>query len=81
MELDVFAPRRVLALTGSWIDPFRSELAIVLEALDGLVEGVGSDGTRPWVIAKHPMAKPETAFVQEVRAAFAWLGDPLPEAA
>jgi hypothetical protein len=78
IEIEAFAPRRVLAMTGGWIDPFRAPLDLVLQPAPGLVEAVGSDGDRVWVVAKHPMAKPETQFVEEVRAAFTALGAALP---
>ena len=60
-----FAPRRVLALTGGWINPFVKGLELRLRARSGLVEALGTDGTRPWVVAKHPMGKPEDRYVEE----------------
>ena len=77
LELEVFAPRRVLALTGGWIAPFTDGLGLTLDARSGLVEGVGSSAGRAWVVAKHPMRKPEDRFVEEVLGAFAELGIPL----
>lgn len=77
LEIGEFAPRRVLALTGAWIDPFVDALGLKLEARGGLVEGIGEANGRRWVVAKHPMAKPETKFVDEVLRAFADLGTPL----
>jgi hypothetical protein len=78
IELGEYAPRRVLALTGSWIGSFEDGLGLSLEARTGLVEGVGMRGDAAWVVAKHPMGKPETRYVSEVRAAFAELGSPTP---
>lgn len=76
-ELEEYAPRRVLALTGGWIDPFVSGLELTIEARSGLVEGLGTADGSAWVVAKHPMGKPEGPFVGEVEAAFAALGRPL----
>lgn len=64
-EMQEFAPRRVLALTGGWIDPFVKGLELRLRARSGLVEALGTDGTRPWVVAKHPMGNPEDRYVEE----------------
>jgi hypothetical protein len=77
LEIEAFAPRRILALTGGWIDPFVDGLGLSLERRSGLVEGAGHDHARPWVIAKHPMAKPENRFVDEVLGAFRDLDAPL----
>ena len=77
LEIDAFRPRRILALTGSWIDPFVADLGLSLETRSGLVEGVGSARGAAWVIAKHPMGKPGDLFVSEVTQAFADLGRPL----
>lgn len=79
IELAAFAPMRVVAFTGGWIEPFLEGLAITLEGRSGLVEGLGTDGRRPWVVAKHPMGKPGAQLVAEVRAAFRELGAPLGE--
>lgn len=76
-ELATFAPRRVLALTGSWMEPFRVALGVDVERRNGLVEGFGMRGAEAWVVAKHPMGKPGTAFVTEVLKAFEELGIPL----
>jgi len=76
LEVEEFAPRRVLALTGSWIDPFSNGLGLTLNPRPGLVQGVGWQGACAWVVAKHPMTKPEDRFVTEVLAAFADLGAP-----
>lgn len=77
LELESFAPQRVLALTGNWLLPFVGPLGLDLEPTSGLVEGVGYRGGSAWVVAKHPMTKPEDRYVREVRAAFADLGAPL----
>ena len=76
LEVEEFAPRRVLALTGGWIGPFTHELGLALSARPGLVEGVAERDGCAWVVAKHPMAKPEDRFVSDVLAAFADLGAP-----
>ena len=76
LEIDEFAPRRVLALTGNWIDPFVSDLGLSLESRSGLVESVGTVGGRAWVVARHPMGKPEKRWVQEVLDSFGELGRP-----
>lgn len=73
-ELETYAPRRVLALTGNWIDPMRDALELRLQGRDGLVEGVGMRGNEAWVLAKHPMGKPDARFVGEVLAAFRDVG-------
>jgi hypothetical protein len=70
IELDVFQPRRVLAMTGGWIRPFVDGLGLPLGWHSGLVEATGTGGGCSWVVAKHPMGKPHSAFVAEVRAAF-----------
>jgi hypothetical protein len=76
LEIQELAPRRVLAMTGGWIGPFREGLGLNLTARSGLVEAVGMKGNCAWVVAKHPMVKPEGPFVSEVLAAFADLGAP-----
>ena len=77
LELEAFAPRRVLAMTGGWLAPFVDGLGLSLDARAGLIEHVGSCAGRAWVVAKHPMRKPEDRFVDEVLSAFAELGAPL----
>lgn len=76
-ELDEYAPSRVLALTGAWIDPFLDDLGAALDRREGLVERIGDRDGTAWVVAKHPMRKPEDRFVAEVSSAFADLGRPL----
>lgn len=77
-ELRVLAPRRVLAMTGlNWLRPFVDVLGLHLNAREGLVDAVGLDSGRSWVVAKHPMTKPQDRFVSEVRQAFAELASPL----
>jgi hypothetical protein len=78
IELNTFAPRRVLAMTGDWIRPFQDQLGLSIQGRSGLVDGAGYDAERAWVIAKHPMGKPENDFVASVRTAFVDLGVPLP---
>jgi hypothetical protein len=77
MELAELAPRRVLALTGGWIRPFVNGMGLQLETRSGLVESIGHDSERAWVVAKHPMGKPGDLFVREVREAFDDLGAPI----
>jgi hypothetical protein len=77
LEIEELAPRRVLALTGGWIGPFSDGLGLNLAARSGLVEAVGMKGDCAWVVAKHPMTKPEDRFVGEVLTAFDGLGAPL----
>jgi hypothetical protein len=77
LEIEEFAPRRILALTGGWINPFIDGLGLGLIERNGLVEKAGHDGNVAWVVAKHPMTKPEDPFVGEVLAAFASLGTPI----
>ena len=77
LEIEAFRPRRILALTGTWIDPFVADLGLSMEVRNGLVEGLGSAGGAAWVIAKHPIGKPEALFVSLVTQAFADLGRPL----
>lgn len=76
LEIKELAPRRVLALTGGWIGPFWDGLGLKLTTRSGLVEAVGMKGDCAWVVAKHPMVKPEGPLVREVLAAFADLGAP-----
>ena len=52
IEIEEFAPRRVLALTGSWIDPFVDPLGLSLDPRAGWVERVGISAGRAWVVAK-----------------------------
>jgi hypothetical protein len=78
IELEVYRPRRVLALTGDWIAPFAPELDLELTWQDGLVVATAIRSRIPWVIARHPMKKPHVPFVAEVRDAFRALGAPLP---
>jgi hypothetical protein len=77
MEIETFAPARVLALTGSWIAPFADGIGLRVTPRSGLVEGVGELMGRPCVVAKHPMGKPEGPFVTEVLRGFADLGKPI----
>lgn len=77
LEIEAFAPQRILALTGTWIAPFAAGLGLKVELRPGLVEGVGELLGRPCVVAKHPMAKPEGPFVAEVLVGFAELGLPM----
>ena len=77
LEIETFAPTRVLALTGNWIDPFADALGLRVTPRPGLVEGVGEVMGRPCVVAKHPMGKPEGPFVTEVLLGFADLGIPM----
>jgi hypothetical protein len=77
LEIDAFEPRRVLALTGGWIEPFATGLGLELQARAGLVERIGVVDGRAWVVAAHPMRKPENKLVDEVLDAFAQLGFPL----
>jgi hypothetical protein len=71
IEIETLQPRRLLALTGRWwIGSFLETLGAEVTWREGLVEGVGRHGDTALVIAKHPMTKPHSAFVQEVRAAF-----------
>lgn len=76
MEIEAFAPRRILAMTGSWITPFAEGIGLKVAPRSGLVEGVGDLMGHPCVVAKHPMAKPEGRLVAEVLAGFADLGVP-----
>jgi hypothetical protein len=77
LEMAEFAPRRALALTGGWIDPFIGDLGLSLASRSGLVEGIDRRDGAAWVVAKHPMGKPEDRFVAEVQHAFADLGTPI----
>lgn len=77
LEIESFAPQRILALTGTWIAPFAAGLGLEVELRTGLVEGVGKLLGRPCVVTKHPMAKPEDPFVAEVLGGFAELGLPM----
>ncbi len=71
-ELIEFNPRRVLVLAGQdWFSPFEEGLGLKIKWRTGLVEGVSNCANRRWVIAKHPMLKPENQFVDEVLEAFA----------
>ena len=47
MEIETFAPTRVLALTGRWIDPFADGIGLRVTRRLGLVEGVGELMGRP----------------------------------
>jgi hypothetical protein len=78
MEIEALAPRRVLALTGNWIRSFTPGLDLRLDPREGFVEATGQGQGVPWVVAKHPMTKPEDRFVADVRRAFTDLGMPLP---
>ena len=70
-ELEEFCPRRVLVLAGaSWFRPFAKELGLEVKWNQGYAEGVAGASNRKWVIAQHPMTKPEAPFVDEVLQAF-----------
>jgi hypothetical protein len=78
MELEAIRPHRVVAFTGrTWLSPFESGLKLTLQLREGLVEAIGTDGDCAWVVAKHPMTKPETQFVTDVLGAFRELGTPI----
>ena len=71
-ELSEFNPRRVLVLSGrDWFEPFAEGLGLQVKWRSGLVEGIATCNGRRWVIAKHPMKKPEDSFVDEVIDGFA----------
>ena len=58
-EIDELRPRRVLVLTGRWwAEPYVDALGLGVDWRPGLVEGVGMQGERGWVIAPHPQRKP-----------------------
>lgn len=78
IEVENYRPHRVLALTGTWINPFVEMLELEVAPSSGLVTGTGTRAGASWVVAKHPMGKPHDSFVAAVRAAFAELGTPLP---
>jgi hypothetical protein len=74
MELDAYAPQRVLATTGQWIHPFIGPLGLELEWVDSLVLARGTDPSRrSWVVARHPRGQPRVAWVTEVVSSFAAL--------
>ena len=77
MEIEEFAPTRILALTGNWIDGFADGLGMRVAPRPGLVESIGELMGRPCVVAKHPMGKPESPFVAEVVRGFADLRMPI----
>ena len=71
-ELAEFNPRRVLVLAGQdWFSPYSQGLGLNVKWLTGLVEGTATMDDRRWVIAKHPMGKPENELVDEVLEGFA----------
>ena len=71
-EIAEFCPHRVLVLTGKErFIPFAEKLGLNVRWRTGYVEGVAVDNDRQWVIAKHPMCKPEDVLVDEVLKAFA----------
>jgi hypothetical protein len=77
-EIAALRPRRLLFMTGlGWLWPFGQRLGFRLERREGLVEAVGLQESTAIVVARHPMAKPQDAFVSEVSDAFARLGRPL----
>jgi len=77
-EIIEYNPARVLFLTGmGWAWPFMKGLGCRLQAVQGLVDARGvvelpdERPPVPIVIAAHPQAKGETAWVDQVLAAFA----------
>lgn len=73
MELDAFDPKHILVVAGeSWYKPFVDCLGIKMGKCnkDKLVENSGSRDGQTWVFAKHPQAKPQDRFVDEVSEAF-----------
>lgn len=76
-EVYEYRPKRVLALTGSWIRPFEEDLGLELTWGSGLVEAIGHRSRTPWIVAKHPMGKPGDELVAEVLSGFAALGAPI----
>jgi hypothetical protein len=68
-EIQELAPRTVVALTGrSWFEPFVDLLGLDVEWRAGLLEGFATSGSTRWVIAKHPMGKPQAQWLAEVRS-------------
>lgn len=52
-------PTVVLVLASWWwSEPFVERLGLDVDWRSGLLEGVGDDGTRRWIIAPHPQGKP-----------------------
>jgi hypothetical protein len=71
-EVAEFNPRRVLVLAGrNWFSPFGKGLGLDIQWQTGPGEGISTSANRQWVIAKHPMAKRESTFVEEILQAFA----------
>lgn len=71
LELETYAPRRVLFLTGwNWARQFLENHPNI-QRPDGLVESTGTielvgGNTCHYVVAKHPQGKPENLWVQNV---------------
>jgi hypothetical protein len=72
-ELAEYTPGRVLVLAGQdWFRPFAATLGVKLSETQGCqhVECAGTDGRRRWVIAPHPMTRPEEPLVEEILRVF-----------
>jgi hypothetical protein len=70
-EAQELQPRRVVAFTGRWwFETFAADLGLDIRWRDGLVEGVGVDRGRTWVVAVHPMTRSPGAVADEVIKAF-----------
>ena len=75
-EISELDPQRILVLAGRWwFEPFADRLGLDVEWRTGLVEGTAKIGRRRYVIAQHPMTKPEGRLVQEVLDAFGSISD------
>jgi hypothetical protein len=70
-EVDELAPKRIVVFTGRWwFEPFATALSLDVTWHHGLVVGTATDGDRQWVIAEHPMTRPQAPMVAAVVSAF-----------
>ncbi|NVN97656.1 hypothetical protein HXX01_05565, partial [Candidatus Nomurabacteria bacterium] len=72
-EIEIFAPKRLLCLTGGWAIPFMENFSPGIKPVSGYkyVESCGtinfkSNGATTVVIAAHPQGKTEIVWVNEV---------------
>jgi hypothetical protein len=73
LEIAELCPARVLVLSGKeWFEPFRKSLDLNLGSVSSdwkYVTGFARKASTAWIVAKHPMCKPEGPFVSEIISA------------
>lgn len=70
LEVEHLRPGLVLVFAGAWFDDFFEPLRLTTTKHRGLVLATARERARVWVVAEHPMTRPEDEMVREVVRAF-----------